>query len=1547
MGGANAFFTTVRQQPRPTEAEALAAIAAQIKGSGCNVQLDAILADAGDHGWPLAYALAWLSVAGGNSVMPPWVRHQFPEAAALVRRLRDTPCDDAGCGWCRDRHDSTKELKRWFGFDAFRPEPAGDDGRPLQQTITEAAMRGQHVLGILPTGTGKSVCYQIPALSRYDKTGALTVVIAPLVALMADQVAGLEARGITSCGAVNGMLTMPERADVLDRVRLGDIAVLIISPEQLRNRTVRRALAQREIGAWVLDEAHCLSKWGHDFRSDYRYVGRFIRERAGERQIPPILCLTATAKIDVVADICEHFRTKVGVELTVLDGGANRTNLEFVVVPTNPAEKLAHIHQVLEADLPTDVAGGAIVYCASRRHTEQVAEYLRQKGIEAAHFHGALPPETKKDVQARFLRGALRVIAATNAFGMGIDKPDVRLVIHADIPGSLENYLQEAGRAGRDQQQARCVLLYAPDDVEWQFGLSARSRLTRREIAAILRSLRQLDRKKRLQGEVVATPGEILAEEEQGVFERDSATNDTRVRTAVSWLEEAALLTRDENRVQMFPSSLRVASLDEARTKLARVDLFEARRGQLLSLVAALIEADPDEGISTDELMGVSGLDSEGVRAALFDLERLGIASNDTAITAFVHEGVERASRKRLDQAAALERALIEQLREHAPDLERGQTSSLQLRIATQHLRDAGHETALPERVWRLIKSISMDGREESGGRGSLGIKRPDAETLVLELQRDWPALQKTAERRRAGASLLLDHLLSCLPEGARGVDLLVETTLGKLMGALQADLLLADESKDLGKLLDRSLLWLHEQEVIRLNKGLAVFRPAMTIRLAEERRGFANTDFEPLKIHYGEQVVQVHVMAEYAQRGLTTMAEALRLAMDYFRLDRSAFLERWLPDREKDLTRQTTPESWRQIVEALNNPVQQRIVADDREQTNVLVLAGPGSGKTRVLVHRIAYLLRVRRENPRGVLALAYNRHAAVQIRQRLHDLIGDDARGVSVMTCHALAMRLAGVSFAERTGASDQEFKDVLLHAIALLKGEGLPPEEADEQRARLLAGFRWILVDEYQDIGPEQYELISALAGRTLDDDDRRLTLFAVGDDDQNIYGFRGASVEFIRRFESDYQAKPTYLTDNYRSSASIVTAANAIIEPAADRMKVEHPIAIDRHRRKAAPNGAWQALDPVAQGRVQILDTGADACAQAMAVMGEFERLASLDPGWDWAKSAVIAKEWRFLDPVRAYCEHKGIPVQLARDDIPNPWRLRETQALVNWIRRRESKLLAAPAILEWLSQQPTNPWNELLVEGASAYLIETGSAESPREHFLDWLAEWGRDLRRRQTGLLLVTAHSAKGLEFDHVAVLDGGWGRSSSGADSGALRRLYYVAMTRARSTLMLARMESGNWLIDAISEAPHLLRRTGSTALAPYPELYRRYQLLTLRDIDIGYASRHAAGTPVHRAVANMQIGDSLQLRHSNGIQLLDDASRVVGRLSRAFQLPHGMTLLTARVAAVTSRERATTDPKYHATIRTDAWEVVIPELVFGPLPGVRGDTFAVARGE
>ncbi len=1535
--GFDLFFECLRRSPRPSDAEASEAIQARLHDVSCRTHARQAIASADKHGWPLAYALAWLSVAGGNSVMPPWVRHQFPEAGALVRRLRDRRCDDRGCPWCRERHNATKELKRLFGFDAFRPKPQDPErqGHSLQQSIVEAAMEGQHVLGILPTGTGKSLCYQIPALSRYEKTGAVTVVISPLVALMVDQVAGLEARGIASCVTVNGMLSMPERTNALEKLRLGDAAIVLTSPEQLRSVSFRRALDQREIGSWVIDEAHCLSKWGHDFRPDYRYVARYIRERAEAEggPVPPLLCLTATAKPEVKRDIIDHFSERLDIEMREFDGGSKRTNLEFVVVETTSSMKSNEVYEMLENHLPPGREGGAIVYCATRRHTEELANYLTARGVSADRFHAGLQPEEKKTIQRSFIEGELRVIVATNAFGMGIDKPDVRLVVHADVPSSLENYLQEAGRAGRDQQQAHCVLLYTRDDVERQFGMSARSRLTRREIHGVLRALRRLS-KRNGSDEVVASTGEILINDQEYDFRRDSATDDTRARTAITWLEESDLLTREENRVQIFPSSLRVSSVEEAKRKLEARRLGDPARERLLAIVQKLLEANPDEGISTDMLMDAVGLSPGQVRGALYDLEKCGIASNDTVLTAFVHAGVARSSRQRLTEAAGVEEKLLELMQELAPDMGVGDPAPLNLRAVTQRIKDAGHEQVRPEHIVRILQGIAEDGRDEESAAGSIVVSHPDSESVWVTLKREWGSLGNIAKRRRAGAARLLDHLLSRLPSVRRGTDLLAETTLGKLAHAVESDLALQAEVKDFRKLVDRSLLWLHEQEVIRLNRGLTVFRPAMTIRLSPERRGFLQSDFQSLQVHYEESVRQIHVMAEYAQRGLGTMADALRLSVDYFVLGEAEFLRRWLPDRDQDLSRQTLPESWHNIVESLRNRSQRDLVADDRETTNVLVLAGPGSGKTRVLVHRIAYLIRVRREDPRGILALAYNRHAAVEIRRRLAELVGDDSRGVLVLTCHALAMRLVGASFAERVDRPvGEQFQDILREATALLHGEGLPSEEAEETRARLLAGFRWILVDEYQDVGRDEYNLISALAGRTQADADAKLTLFAVGDDDQNIYAFKGSSVQFIRRFEEDYQARPAFLVDNYRSTRHIIDAANAVIKPAQNRMKADHAIQIDKGRSRDPAGGRWAALDPVTHGKVQVLPAGRDAISQAQAAMVELQRLASLDTGWDWSRCAVIAREWNYLHPLRSFCEIEGIPVDMANEEIPSVWHLRETQALLGWLRRRDPALVGITDLRAWLSGQEHTPWTELLKEAFEDHEVEAGLAEVPVDSFIEWLAEWGREARKRQRGLLLATAHRAKGLEFDHVVVLDGGWDRVGQVQDPDAERRLYYVAMTRARQTLALGDLGELNPMKEALRDSAAVVWREPVGLPVPATELSRQYWQLNLKNVYLSFAGRKPHHDPVHRAIATLSPGDPLQIQERAGRwELLDHTGVVVGVLAQSFEPPNRMTPVGATVLAVASWSRKHSEPQYQEQLQRDTWEVVVPELIFEP---------------
>jgi len=1521
--GFAAFVAEVREAPAPTPGECAKAVTSCLDESACASALEALASKDSESPWPLVYALAWISVAGTNSVMPPWVRHEFPEAAELVRALRDRACGADGCAWCVEHHNPRRVLQRWFGFPAYRPVPACEDGAPMQEAIVLASMRGEHVLGILPTGTGKSVCYQVPALARYEHTGALTVVISPLVALMADQVHGLAARGISQCAALNGLLSMPERSEVLDRVRLGDTAILIVSPEQLRNRGFRRAVQQREIGGWVVDEAHCLSKWGHDFRTDYRYIGRFIRESAGEERIPPVLCLTATAKPDVIGDIANYFQHELKAPLRVFNGGANRENLDFQVQETTGPHKLRDLHVILQEHLPPEAAGGAIVYCATRRHTEAVAAHLQQLGWAAAYFHAGLRPESKKHTQQAFIEGTIKVIAATNAFGMGIDKPDVRVVIHVDIPGSLENYIQEAGRAGRDQESARCILLYCQEDVEQQFGLSALSRLPQHEIQAVLRAVRRLARRNR-DAPVIATPGEILAGGDESVVRQDGDMEDTRVRTAIAWLERADLVRRDENRHEVYPSTLKIPSLEEARERLA--DTPQPYAGQLLALVKFLMDADSDEGVSTDELMGVTRLSSAGVTRALYDLQRRGILTEDSLLTALVHHGVASASQQRLEQASLLEEALIDKLMEFGAEMEKDSRAPLHLRAISQHLKEDGHQNALPVTLMRLLQGIAADGRSEGAQTGSLRLRKRDAEWVELTLQREWPSLRETARRRRAGAALLLRHLLECLPPGSRGTDLQVETTFGKLYEVLETDLELKP-IKDAHRFVEHALLWMHEQEILRLGRGLTVFRAAMTLQVPQTNHRFTNHHYLDLQEHYREQVVQIHVMAEYARRGLRAAHDALHLARDYFTLSREDFLHRWFPKQLKVLEHQTTPASWNAIVEGLNRD-QRAIVLDDRQQTNVLVLAGPGSGKTRVLVHRIAFLVRVQRERPRSILALAYNRHAAVEIRQRLHQLIGAEARFVTVLTCHALAMRLTGTSFATLQ-ANEAAFREVVADAVALLKGRGIPEDEADAHREQLLAGFRWIFVDEYQDIQEEQYELIAALAGRTLNDPESKLSLFAVGDDDQNIYSFNGASVEYIRRFQSDYNAKPAYLTDNYRSTAHIIDAANQIIALAANRMKLEREIMVDEARRGEAPGGEWEQRDPLTRGRVHLLEA-VSLSEQAARAMHELQRLASLDPHWDWAKAAVIAREWALLDAVQAHCEDHGIPAERADSGTLPFWRLREAQELCTWLRTRGLEPVATPEIGAWLAKQPDTRWWNLLREAAESYCLEFGEEGLPAAHFREWLVDCGSELSRNPRGLLLLSAHRAKGLEFDHVVLLDGGWQREKPDEDQDAQRRLYYVAMTRARKTLTLCRMGRSNPLLSMLAGSA-AVATTGVSPFALSSKVSaRRYRTLTASEVDLGYAGRQSPENAVHRNIRALQPGAPIQMQHIGGRWVMRDShGHVVGRLASKFKLAQRQLIQRARVHAILTWRKQDGEEEYRETSRCMQWEVVIPELI------------------
>ena len=1498
----------------------------------------------------LAYAMAWLTVAGGNSVLPPWVRHRFPEVAPILHQLREQPCIDAACRYCTAHHQPRRFLRQFFGFDDFRPQPATAEGTSLQAAIVRATAQNRSLFATLPTGGGKSLCYQLPALMRYQRRGVLTLVISPLQALMKDQVDNCNRiTGTNIAAALSGLLTPPERGEVQERVRLGDIGILYVSPEQLRNTSFVHLLGQREIGAWVFDEAHCLSKWGHDFRPDYLYAIRFIREFAAKEQarIPPVQCFTATAKRDVRREIVDLIQSELGLRVELFAGGHERTNLRYEVWPVAPREKQQAILGLLRERF--DGNGSVVIYCATRKRTERLAEFLQTEGLNAEAFHAGLEPALKKRIQDGFIAGAIPIICATNAFGMGIDKEDVRLVIHADIPGSLESYLQEAGRAGRDRQEAECILIFTEEDVEGQFRLSSSSRLSRRDIAQLLGGIRKATRARK-GDEVVLTPGELVHSEAVDIDPAEFADYPTRVKTAVAWLERAGFLTRNENNTRIFQGRVLVASLAEAAERMQALNLSERQRQRWLDILATLINTPPNRGFSADELATHHSFaptaadppretETRRVIRTLHDMAEQGLLTKETTLSAFVRHKVSDSSAKRLQRICALETDFLALLYRSEPDAATEAALHLDLRLVNQQLVDQGHDYSTPEGLRKILYGLSRDGKGLAGQKGSLSLGPQGGNRFTLVLHRDWPSIGKTVAIRQQAAQVVLRAILAAIdPTAPAGNAVLAAFTLEQLVAALKGDLLLLPNLKDPLAAADRALTFLHEQGIVELQQGLAVFSQAMHLRLqpASQGRKYTRADFSPLATHYGERTFQIHVMNEYARCALEKITLAMHLVASYFNDEKEAFIRRFFPGREKMLERATSEQSYQRIVEALHNREQERIVTAPPE-ANLLVLAGPGSGKTRVVAHRIAWLLRVQRVRPEAVLALCFNRSAALDLRQRVRDLVGSDMAGVTTLTFHGLALRLTGRSVVHGAKVEEQiDFGAIIREAVALLKGErevaGFASEEA---REILLARYSHILVDEYQDIDADQYELISLLAGRTLADRETRLAILAVGDDDQNIYRFRGANVDFIRRFQHDYEAEIHYLVDNYRSSGHIVAAANHLIGQNRDRMKTGHPIRVNSARQGLAAGGNWQSLDPLAQGRVQVLSVAGER-QQGSALVAELLRLQRLADHWDLPRCTVLARHWRELDGVRSACAAAGLPVCLhwRQEDFPSLHRIRENSVLLEALRQQRDGLLAGPTLLALLPADSAgdNPWLANLRRLLMGWIEETAGLPQPVRQIEEYLYESLIEQKRARSlgnGLLLTTVHGAKGLEFDHVFVL-AAWPQTH-GAEAEEERRLFYVAMSRARETLHLFSRSGVVHPHAATLAGAFVCPRTLVPCAGDLPPSWSS-TLLGLSDLYLDYGGTLPINHPWRQALEQLQAGDQLDL-HPDGEQvfLVRDGNRV-GRLAKtaAARWRHRLhRIAEARVVAMVRRYRSDLDGNpFQGRCHGEWWDLPLVEL-------------------
>lgn len=1351
----------------------------------------------------LAYALALIGTDDYQSVTPGWVLHNYPEVEHFIYVLCHTQCAD-GCEYCNHMLDIHYNLKQLFGYDAFRTY----DGEPLQEQASQAAVDGKSLLAIFPTGGGKSLTFQLPALMDGRTVHGLTVVISPLQSLMKDQVDNLADRGFTDAVTINGLLDPISRSLAIERVLSGDATLLYIAPEMLRSNTIERILMARHVVRFVIDEAHCFSAWGQDFRVDYLYIGKFIKkyqehkfgkdamERNHGRTLIPVSCFTATAKQKVVQDICDYFKSWLGTDLQLFASSASRTNLHYSVIHVDSdGNKYNLLRSLVEkTDCPT------IIYVSRTKRTRELAQKLTRDGISALPYNGKMDADEKVHNQEAFMSDKVRIIVATSAFGMGVDKSDVGLVIHYDISDSLENYVQEAGRAGRDPHlNAKCYVLYSDEDLDKHFVLLNQTKLSISEIQQVWKAIKVLTKQR---PHVSCSALEIAR---QAGWDNSVSDIETRVRTALSALEQSGYIERGNNIPHVYATGITVKNMDEARLRLTESPLFSKDEMQnAIRIIKSLItqkhiaKAQDSEAESRiDYLADILGLSKQDVISSVERMRQEGILADTRDISAYLQDisDNQRKPQQMLENFAKLEKYILE----HIPD------ESLQ--ITYKQLNDNavhdGINTSTEKQIRTLLYFLVVKGythKKEDGSHNLVITRDKDIETII-----------KRFERRIEVCRFIIERLYSLVKENdseEKSLQFSVVELLNDLKSNHQS--LFSDFSSLQLEDVEEALLYLSKIGAMKLEGGFLVLYNAMAIKRTKELRlRYKQEDYRMLNEFYKQKIQQIHIVGEYANLMVRDYNAALQYVQDYFQMDYHRFISKYFKgNREAEIERNVTPSKYRKLFGMLSK--RQKEIIDDHESRCIVVAAGPGSGKTRVLVHKLASLLLLEDVKHEQLLMLTFSRAAATEFKQRLMQLIGNAAHFVEIKTFHSYCFDLLG-----RVGNLD-EAGDVVKQAAEMIKNGEVEPNRISKTV---------LVIDEAQDMSKDDYALVTALMKAN-----EEMRVIAVGDDDQNIYEFRGSNSLYLYELAQTEHSRFFEMTENYRSFRHIVEAANDFARNIRQRIKsapiismsqedgevriVKHPYEIQEKRVymyqpiledviRLQTSNNQKATDGSSDKKnetISILTQTNEEAVIMLALLHSHGIKAKLVQSMDGLRFWNLAEVRYFLKKIDQSLKETKSPI--IPDDI---WETAKHQTYQKY---------ASSLALQYLhrSLQIFEQTNR-----AKYYSdLKEFVFESSVEDFCDIT----------ESDIVVSTIHKAKGHEFDHVLMLI-----THPEHPTDEILRRYYVGMTRAKQTLTIH--TNGN-LFDTLHTAQHLYDTQA------YDEPNEIVLQLSHKDVNLGFSKPH-----------------------------------------------------------------------------------------------------------
>ena len=1405
----------------------------EYKGRIC--QYADVVALAEQYPIELAYALSlidttdeWLRIGVGmRSITPGWVLHNYPGVEYVMGVLRQRRCSEPDCEYCNHFLDIHQNLKAFFGYDEFRTY----EGEPLQERAARAAVEGRSLLAIFPTGGGKSLTFQLPALMAGRTVHGLTVVISPLQSLMKDQVDNLAERGITDAVTINGLLDPITRSLSIKRVQDGEASLLYIAPEMLRSKTIEKILLARHVVRFVIDEAHCFSSWGQDFRVDYLYIGKFISEyqrKKGCKQAIPVSCFTATAKQKVIQDICDYFKQTLYLNLELYASKATRTNLHYAVIHADTDEdKYQKLRALLsEYDCP------AIVYVARTRRTHELSARLTRDGYRALPFNGKMETDEKVKNQDEFMSGRVRIIVATSAFGMGVDKKDVGLVVHYNISDSLENYVQEAGRAGRDPSlNARCYVLYSDNDLDKHFVLLNQTKLSISEIQQVWTAVKKMTRQRPHVScsslEVARTAG----------WSDAGPDIETRVRTAIAALEQAGYLERGNNMPHVYATGITVKNMDEARQRITDSVLFDNEdREKAVRIIKSLISQkhiakaqDSEAESRVDYLADILGLSRSEVVSAVVRMRQEGILADSKDITAYLQEAgaTERKSMQSLKRFAKLEKFILN----HIPDDS--------LVISYKQLNDDavknGFATSNEKSIRTLLYFLAVKGyirKQEDPARNMRLTRQADSDkTLSRSEQRheicrfalQWLYAQLAASASTSEATKSSTRLTIPPPEQRSVmvqfsvVDLLnqIKTNGQSLFNSL-GDIQIDD--------VEEALLYLSNIDALKLDGGFMVLYQAMDLhRLKDMKLRYKQEDYRMLDEFYKQKIQQVHIVGEYANLMVRNYQAAQQYVQDYFQMDYKRFVSRYFKgERTAEIQRNITPAKYKKLFAQLSE--RQKEIIADKESRCIVVAAGPGSGKTRVLVHKLASLLLLEDVKHEQLLMLTFSRAAATEFKQRLMALIGEAAFYVEIKTFHAFSFDLLG-----RIG-NLEDVKDVVARAAEMINQGEVEPNKI---------GKTVLVIDEALDMSAEEYALVRALMASN-----EEMRVIAVGDDDQNIFEFRGSDSKYLYQLSKESQSRFVEMTENYRSSRHVVDFANAFAKGIGKRMKTA-PIVSMRNAeglvevtRHISPYMYQPLVDNLVRhkggGTSCILTQTNEEAVTLVALLRKHGIQSKLVQSMEGFRFSNLAELKYLLKYISKRATTPLIPDELWEEAKHTTFDVYENSQSLPYLKRCVEQFEQTNR-----AKYRTDLWEFVF--------------ESSVEDFCDVT----------NTEVVVSTIHKAKGREFDDVYMLIA----DSLYKDEKLFRQLY-VGMTRAKNRLFI---HTNGDLFNRLPADQHIADNL------QYPMPDEIVLQLSHKDVFLGFFK------PIKQDVLALRSGDALIF--DNNYFCVPSTRKAVAKLSTNMQ--------------------------------------------------------------